>query len=50
MAREINEEKEFSENVDRLLAGQEVEAGEDMSEDYRTAIHFALLRIYLYQC
>ena len=41
MSREINEEKEFSENIDRLLAGQEVEVGEDVSEDFRTAIQFA---------
>ena len=41
MARETNEDKEFSENIDRLLAGQEFEAGEDVTEDYRTVIQFA---------
>lgn len=41
MSKEINEEREFSENVDRLLAGEEVTAGEDMSEDYRIAIEFS---------
>ncbi len=41
MGREINEEKEFSENIDRLLADQEVEVGEDVSEDLKTAIQFA---------
>jgi len=41
MAREINEDREFSENIDRLLAGQEIEVGEDVSKDFRTAIQFA---------
>jgi len=41
MGREINEEKEFSENIDRILAGQKVEVGEDVSEDFRAAIQFA---------
>ena len=41
MGREINEEKEFSEKIDRILAGQKVEAGEDVSEDFRAAIQFA---------
>ena len=41
MGREINDDKEFSEQIDRLLAGQEVEVGEDVSEDFRTAIQFA---------
>lgn len=35
------EEKEFLENLDRLLAGEEVTAAEDMSEDCRTAIEFS---------
>ena len=41
MGRENNEERDFSEIVDRLLAGEEVEVGEDMSDDYRAAVHFA---------
>ena len=41
MPRKTNEEREFSENIDRLLAGQEVEVGEDVTEDLRTAIQFA---------
>jgi hypothetical protein len=41
MGREINEEQEFAENIDRLLAGHDVEAGEDVGEDYRTALQFA---------
>ena len=41
MGRGINEEKEFSENIDRLLAGRDIEAGEDVSEDFRSAIQFA---------
>jgi hypothetical protein len=39
MGKESNEEKQFSEDVDRLLAGQEVEGGKD--KDYQTAINFA---------
>ena len=41
MGKRTNEEREFSESIDRLLAGEEVKAGEDMNEDYRTAIKFA---------
>ncbi len=41
MGKESNEEKQFSEDVDRLLAGQEVEGGKDAGEDYRAAINFA---------
>lgn len=41
MGKETNEEREFSPNIDRLLAGGEVKAGEDMSEDYRTVLDFA---------
>ena len=41
MSRGTDEEKKFLEDVRRLLAGEEVKAGEDMSEDYRTAINFA---------
>jgi len=35
------DEKEFLENLDRLLVGEEVTAAEDMSEDCRTAIEFS---------
>ncbi|MFH1296380.1 MAG: hypothetical protein ABIJ04_03800 [Bacteroidota bacterium] len=41
MGREINDEKEFSEQIDRLLTGQEVDVGEEAGEDFRTAIQFA---------
>jgi hypothetical protein len=41
MGKETKEEREFSENIERLLAGEEVKAGEDMGEEYRTAINFA---------
>lgn len=41
MARERDEEREFIENIERLLAGEEVTVSEDMSEDYRTAFDFA---------
>ena len=41
MGKESNEEKQFSEDVDRLLAGQDVEGGKDAGEDYRAAINFA---------
>lgn len=41
MGKETGDEKQFSEKIDRLLAGEEVETGEDMNEDYRTAINFA---------
>ena len=41
MDREIREGREFSENVDRLLAGKEMKAGDGASEDYRQAISFS---------
>jgi hypothetical protein len=41
MGKETGDEKQFSEKIDRLLAGEEVETGEDINEDYRTAINFA---------
>ncbi len=41
MGKESNEEKRFSEDVERLLAGQEVEGGKDADKDYQTAINFA---------
>jgi hypothetical protein len=39
--REKKEEKEFQENLDRLLKGEEVEDVEDASEDYLMAINFS---------
>lgn len=36
-----NREKEFSENLDRLLAGEELEIGTSVDEDYNTAVDFA---------
>lgn len=41
MGKESNEEKRFSEDVERLLAGQEAEGGKDADKDYQTAINFA---------
>ena len=41
MGKEANEAKKFSESVERLLAGQEIGNGEDVSEDYKTALKFA---------
>jgi len=41
MAREKDEEREFIENIERLLAGEEVTVGREKSEDYRTAFDFA---------
>jgi len=41
MGKETNEEKQFVESIDRLLAGEKIEGTEDISEDYRTAINFA---------
>ena len=41
MGKKFNEEKKFSEDVERLLAGEEVKGGKDADEDYRTAINFA---------
>ncbi len=41
MGKQRDEERKFSENLDRLLAGKEVEPGEDMSKDYQTAVNFA---------
>jgi hypothetical protein len=41
MDREIREEREFSENVDRLLAGKEIEAGDVTGEDFRKAMSFS---------
>ncbi len=41
MGKETDREREFSENIDRLLAGEEVTAGKDMDEDYQTAIDFS---------
>jgi len=41
MDRELREEREFSENVDRLLAGKKIEAGDDTGGEYRKAISFS---------
>ena len=41
MGKERDKEREFAENIDHLLAGEELTADEDMSEDYRTAIDFS---------
>jgi hypothetical protein len=41
MDREIREEREFSENVDRLLAGKEIKAGDGISKDYSGAVSFS---------
>lgn len=41
MGREADMEKEFSENIDRMLAGEEVKVGAAIDDDYRTAIDFA---------
>ncbi len=41
MGREYEEEKLFSDNIDRLLAGEDVLAGADMDNDSRTALDFA---------
>jgi hypothetical protein len=41
MDREIREEREFSENVDRLLAGKEIEAGDVTGEDFNKAMSFS---------
>lgn len=36
-----NREKEFSEYIDRILAGEDVRPGDDIGEDMRTAIEFS---------
>ena len=41
MGREADMEKEFLENIDRMLAGEEVKIGADVSDDYRTVLDFA---------
>jgi len=41
MSREIDMEKEFSENVDRILAGEEVQVSAAVSDDIHTALDFA---------
>lgn len=40
MGREVNIEKEFSENVDLMLAGEEVKVGVAINDDCRTALDF----------
>jgi hypothetical protein len=41
MGREYEDEKLFSENIDRLLKGEEVELELEAGEDWRTALDFA---------
>lgn len=41
MGKEVNIEKEFLKNVDRMLAGEEVKVGAAINDDYRTAVDFA---------
>jgi hypothetical protein len=41
MAKGSSEERRFSDNLDRLLAGEGTEPTEKMSEDCRTAVEFA---------
>jgi len=41
MDRPEKREKQFAEDIDRLLAGKEVKADEKMDEDYRSNISFA---------
>ncbi len=41
MGREYEEERLFSENVDRLLAGEEMKTGTEMENDLLTALDFA---------
>ncbi len=41
MGREADMEKEFLENIDRMLAGEEVKIGADVSDDYRMVLDFA---------
>jgi len=40
MGREADMEKEFSENIDRMLAGEEVKVSAAMDDDCRTALDF----------
>ena len=47
MGREDNIEKEFSEYLDRILAGEEVVVGDEASNDLRTALDFARRMIEL---
>ena len=41
MSKRTNEESKFTENIDRLLAGEKLEDTENISEDHRSAINFA---------
>jgi len=41
MGREVDMEKEFSENIDRMLAGKEVKVGPDVDDECRMALDFA---------
>ena len=40
MGRELDMEKEFSENIDRMLAGEEIKVSAGMDDDCRTALDF----------
>ena len=41
MGKRTNEERDFAENIDRLLAGEEPADTKGLSEDHRTALNFA---------
>lgn len=41
MGKRPSEDRKFTENIDRLLAGEEPEGAEHMGEDFRTAINLA---------
>ena len=41
MGRELDMEKEFSENIDQMLAGEEVKVSAGMDDDCRAALDFA---------
>ena len=41
MGKRTNEDRKFTENIDRLLSGEEPEGVDDMGEDFRTAINLA---------
>ena len=40
-------EREFSEYIDKILAGEEIQVGEEMSEEFRNALDFAREMIML---
>ncbi|MFC2036195.1 hypothetical protein ACFLUJ_08790, partial [Chloroflexota bacterium] len=41
MSRETEEERSFSEDVDRLLAGEDIKLDENTSEEYQRSVNFA---------